>query len=751
MPSDPPIDEAKSQQHYVMGLRGHRADSAAGQRPVRRRIGGRRSLWLVWALLVLTIFITGGLAIWYLRQNALASSQREMRNLGVVLAEQTSRSIQSVDLIIQEVQAHISELGPHTPEEFSRVMADENSHQFLAARLQNLPQADAISLVDADGSLLNWSRTDPVPRLPRLNLSDRDYFRYLRDHNDPGVLVSGPVKTRITNKWVMFIVRRINGPRGMFLGLAVGLIQTQYLEDFYATISILPGEYVTLVRRDGIVVAGQPDIENRRGKQIPVQSPWYDRVADGGGSYRSPGYFTGLPSIIMVHPLHDYPLVVDVNMSEQAVLKSWQKQAIGITGATISVALGFTALFWIIAAQFRRLEDYAAELVRGADMLRARESQLHDFAEISSDWFWEQDADLRFCWMSQTSLFGLAGNSSYVGKTRWELAGQDGTEAQWMRHRADLAARRPFRDFRYQYRDIHGELRHISASGLPVFDETRRFLGYRGTARDVTVEVEAADELRRSTERAEASNRAKSEFLANMSHELRTPLNAIIGFSELIHDQKSGGIGGRYVEWAADILASGRHLLDVINNVLELSRLEAGRYDLSNDRVDLAMVVRDCLGVIRLQAEKNQVRLDCAIADNEVVLRADFQAVKRVLLNLLTNAVKFTPAGGVVPVHVERPANGDIAVIVADTGIGIDPSALDSLCKPFTQADPSIGRRYGGAGLGLAISRKLMELHGGELTIESTVGQGTTVRLAFSQARVISISQQVPATAGTSL
>jgi PAS domain-containing protein len=212
----------------------------------------------------------------------------------------------------------------------------------------------------------------------------------------------------------MFIARRINGPRGALLGVAVGLIDTQYLEDFYRTISILPGEYVTVLRRDGIVIAGQPDIENRRGKHMPDQSPWYDRVAEGGGPYRSPGYFTGTPSIITVHPLHDYPLVVDVNMSERAVLKSWHQEAIGIEIATISIALGCTALFWIIAAQFRAQEVHAAELVRRADLLRARERQLHDFAEISSDWFWEQDADMRFRWMSQTALFNLMSSAMWA-------------------------------------------------------------------------------------------------------------------------------------------------------------------------------------------------------------------------------------------------------------------------------------------------------------------------------------------------
>ena len=228
-----------------------------------------------------------------------------------------------------------------------------------------------------------------------------------------------------------------------------------------------------------------------------------------------------------------------------------------------------------------------------------------------------------------------------------------------------------------------------------------------------------------------------------MSHELRTPLNAIIGFSGLIRDRgRAGQAGGDCAEWADDILASSQHLLSVINDVLELSRIEAGRYDLADDKVELAGVVRTCLRMVRLRAEEGRVRLDCAMVDPDVVLRADLRAMKQILLNLLANAVKFTSANGTVSVRTERAANGYIALVVADTGIGIDPSKVGSLCEPFTQADASISRTYGGSGLGLAISRKLVTLHGGTLTVESIPGQGTAVRLTFPASRAITERQQ---------
>ncbi|MEK9967488.1 MAG: ATP-binding protein [Ferrovibrio sp.] len=235
----------------------------------------------------------------------------------------------------------------------------------------------------------------------------------------------------------------------------------------------------------------------------------------------------------------------------------------------------------------------------------------------------------------------------------------------------------------------------------------------------------------REREHAIAANRAKSEFLANMSHELRTPLNAIIGFAEVITLRMWGANSDRYFDYAEDIVMSARHLLHVINDILDMSKIEAGRYELSLEDVDLPTVVRDCLTIVKGRAQDADLELIDEFPVSLPLVRIDARAIKQVLLNLLSNAIKFTPQGGAVYLSGDRSSDGTVTIRVRDTGIGIRPEDLTRLFEPFWQGDPNIRRRSEGTGLGLAISRKFVELHGGTLTIAGGESGGTvaTVRL----------------------
>ncbi|WP_454848776.1 PAS domain-containing sensor histidine kinase [Rhizobium binxianense] len=229
-------------------------------------------------------------------------------------------------------------------------------------------------------------------------------------------------------------------------------------------------------------------------------------------------------------------------------------------------------------------------------------------------------------------------------------------------------------------------------------------------------------------ERAEAANKAKSEFLANMSHELRTPLNAILGFSEILQNQMFGPLGSaKYDEYARDIHESGKHLLNVINDILDMSKIEAGHLRLQRERIDLAPLIEESLRFTTIPATEKNIVIEQRIASG-MTLTADRRAMKQVLLNLLSNAVKFTNDGGRIAVRTRR-VEGGVAVTIADTGIGIPRSALTKIGQPFEQVQSQYAKSKGGSGLGLAISRSLTQLHGGNMRIRSREAVGTVISL----------------------
>ncbi len=242
--------------------------------------------------------------------------------------------------------------------------------------------------------------------------------------------------------------------------------------------------------------------------------------------------------------------------------------------------------------------------------------------------------------------------------------------------------------------------------------------------------------LRIAKEGAEAASRAKSEFLANMSHELRTPLNAVIGFSEIIMSECFGSVRDRYREYAADIRNSGRHLLELINDILDLSKLEAGQFELHEEYVDIAAVVGGCLHLVETHARISKVELSARLDPDIPLILADERRLRQILLNLLSNAVKFTRDGG--EVHVSSfLKDGFFAIAVRDTGIGIAPEDIPKTMASFGQVDSKISRKYNGSGLGLPLAKHLVELHGGTLTLESQVGIGTAVTVTFPPGRIV--------------
>ena len=243
--------------------------------------------------------------------------------------------------------------------------------------------------------------------------------------------------------------------------------------------------------------------------------------------------------------------------------------------------------------------------------------------------------------------------------------------------------------------------------------------------------------LREMRDRAVAETEAKTRFLAGMSHELRTPLNAILGFSEMITDQTYGPIGhAKYLDYAADIHYSGTHLLGIVNELLQLSKIESGMLELQEGDVALAACIAESVRLVQDRARGACISLDTDLSEESATLYADGRLVRQMLLNLLSNALKFTPAGGRVMLRACRERGRGLTIAVSDTGVGIPPDDIDKAMEPFGQLENAVTREGTGTGLGLPLVKSMIELHGGRFRLESAPGAGTTVTLYFPPERV---------------
>jgi PAS domain S-box-containing protein len=289
------------------------------------------------------------------------------------------------------------------------------------------------------------------------------------------------------------------------------------------------------------------------------------------------------------------------------------------------------------------------------------------------------------------------------------------------------------------YRLPHADGHYIWFEGRTrgVYDEaTGEFLREITVLRDITERKAQELDMSAALERAEAASKAKSLFLATVSHELRTPLNAILGFSELLKEERLAPVGSaRYRDYLESIHDSGAHLLGLINDILDVSKL--GGLELDLEAVDLEEVVAECVQSVVCQAEKAGLRVRARLDAGHCTLHADRRRLRQMLLNLLSNAMKFTPSGGEVCISTAR-REGGVTLAISDTGIGMEACAIPKALERFGQVDDSLSRRYEGAGLGLPITKQLVELHGWTLSIESNPGAGTTVSIFLANTHVTS-------------
>jgi PAS domain S-box-containing protein len=485
----------------------------------------------------------------------------------------------------------------------------------------------------------------------------------------------------------------------------------------------------------------------RRFRTLGWWAPFRNAVGDWAESDRGVEALAALGSEIKAQPADDPAAQatqlaaireIDERLTaqEDKFLASMNAAAGKAKATVLTVLIVTTVLLWVFGMLFAaRLFYRQVALDR---RLTSSEGRFRDYAEVASDWYWEVDGDRKITFLSE--LF-----YTLTGATPDDLLGKDATEflrvhaadAESLEHLQPFMVQQAIRGMRLRYRRPGGATIYLSVSAKPHFEDDGRFAGYRGVGSDVTAAVEAAQNLRAEKERAEIANRAKSEFLANMSHELRTPLNAIIGFSEIIMNRALGdGVPEKYDAYAADVNASGRHLLSLINEILDLSKIEAGHNEIRESEIGLDILVESARHLFSTQFEKSNLALVVDLPVPAPALMVDGGKLKQCLTNLLSNASKFTPAGGTVTITARFEASGGLAIAVRDTGIGIAKRDIPTVLSPFGQVESAFHRSHTGTGLGLPITKALIEQHGGTLSIESTPGVGTVVTLTLPRGRV---------------
>jgi two-component system, cell cycle sensor histidine kinase PleC len=448
---------------------------------------------------------------------------------------------------------------------------------------------------------------------------------------------------------------------------------------------------------------------------------WRDRVVIFGGCVLA---FTFSASLDLINSIHDY-----LDRLEQF-------QADEVLTALMIAAVG---LVWY---SHRRLMDYRREFARRLEMeasLIRTEQRLMDAIESMPDGLVLLDADRRFvmCNTRYREFYPQLASRLTPGTSASEIVGTDAEEAEPHNHSptTDTALANVLSN---RQMTPDQECRLATGRWIRVSDRSTREGGLVGIRTDITSLKLNEEALREASRRAGAANLAKSQFLANMSHELRSPLNVIIGFAEMIESQMFGSLGSpKYAEYIHDIRESGQHLLALINDILDLSKIEADKYVLYPEPLCVPTLIRTCLRSFRLRAEEAGVRLEYSGGDIPRIT-ADERAIKQVLINLLSNAIKFTPSGGTIT--LEAVVEDQVVVVsVTDTGHGIPAADLPRIGQPFEQSVKPDGKRNEGTGLGLALSRRLVELHSGSLEIRSQEGAGTevTVRLPLSLERQV--------------
>lgn len=669
---------------------------------------------------VFGLIVVGGSVATVLRTRARAIDQaeRNAQNLVTALQEHATGAFQAVDVALADVVFDAEKFG------LEQAAHGAAWRRELASKDEILPQARNIALLDAQGRVVAESieTTDG-----RANFSDRPYFLFHRDHPSKALHIGLPVRSVRTGNWIIPVSRRIDRPDGSFGGVAVAILEPGYFNEIYRALDLGAGGTVWIFDDERGLLVREPAMPELYAKGYTAKTVGKALDEAPSGTFIAPSPVDGVTRIVSYRSVPEVPIIVAIGIRLDVALANWRSD----TRLRTAVVAGILAL--VGALTYALVRNISA-----AQRTHEAQARLYEAIEGMSEPVVLYDAEERFvlCNSRHREVFTETAHLNRPGAKYEDIL------RYWVEHGhvrlPDGIDRETFiqtrlRQFRNPGHPV--EQQHVSGRWMQISERRTPDGGLILVATDITELKRQQEELAKARDAAEASSQAKSLFLANMSHELRTPLHAILGLSELIRDQSD--VPAPLPEYGKMIHDSGQHLLELINDVLDMSKIEAGRYELAEDTLALDELVRASTAIAGTRAAMADVTLSDDVPSSLPRVRADGRAMKQVLLNLLSNAVKFTPAGGRVTVSACLEPDGSMALRVTDTGVGIAAEHLARAGEPFWQAEPGHARKYGGTGLGLSISKRLVELHGGTLEVASILGTGTTVTVRLAKARVI--------------
>jgi two-component system cell cycle sensor histidine kinase PleC len=677
---------------------------------------------IFWAIGLL-ILVYGANALFVVHYyNTISERERDSRNAkATLLAEHAGRTMAAIDLSLETIAETLKTRLPLDKSTvFTQVLLDKY--------FKRLPQVRALVVNDQDGHVLNSTRSFPPPVVSN---ADREYFSEQKKWRGVGLYIDKLEIARPDNKPFLPMTRPILDNDGNFEGVVEAVTDPEYFARFYGANEIDQGEIALLERTDGAVLAGaglsDEELLNSA-RNTPIKNLSAKALVV---THEVPGFSAKI--VLIGHPV------------------IWSSQFTAFMAMDVGLLLVMTVIAgWLATAAVRE----ATAVDRETRARRMAEARLHRAIENAPAGFALFDPQDRLVLSNELyrSFFDrikelMVPGASFADLLRAAVdkkiyTGVDYShEEDYVRRRLNLH-RAGNEEAVFKLEDgrwIMTRKQHTEEGEIVCFYTDITPLKEKEEALLHSETAEKAARLR-----AEEADRAKTIFLANMSHELRTPLNAIIGFSEMIERREMGPLPETYRQYGEIVRTSGQHLLLLINDILDIAKLNSGKTELHLESVDVAQIITEAVSMISGKADSARVRITTNLDALSPRIEADPVRLRQVMLNLLSNAVKFTPAGGNIDVSTSVAAN-ELRIVVKDTGIGMAPEDIPRALEPFTQVAKEMSLAQEGTGLGLPISKSLVELHGGRFELASAPMLGTTVTIALPIQRMDRHAAEPPA------